>query len=57
MTTVSTDDAGFYGYVFKHTGKKATYTVELYDPLYAYVTEDSKLIKPNGYAYIEFTVP
>jgi len=50
--TVYTDDDGFYSFYWKHTGKAATYTVEL--PVY--VLSQPVLVKSGTIVYVNFQV-
>jgi hypothetical protein len=53
LATLYTDADGYYMYAYKHTAKSATYTVKL--PGYA--KSVSILVKPNGFAAVDFEIP
>jgi hypothetical protein len=48
-----TDEDGVYLFVYKHTGKAATYTIRL--P--AYDIQQTAVVKANGWAIVNFTIP
>ena len=52
VETGATDEDGYYGMLYKHTGKKAPYTVYLPDFSYGHEV----MLKANGYAEVNFTM-
>jgi hypothetical protein len=55
LATVYTDADGFYFYAYKHKAKSATYTIWL--PGYPSVPFQPVIVKANGFAVVNFTVP
>ena len=52
LATVYTDEDGFYSYHYKHTGKAATFTIELPD----YGTQQSVTLKANSFVVVNFQI-
>ena len=50
---VRTDEDGIYLFVYKHTGRAATYTIRL--P--AYGIQKTVTVRANGWGIVNFTVP
>lgn len=53
LTTLYTDEDGYYMFLYKHTAKAATYTIKL--PNYGRTV--SVLVKSNGFAAVDFDLP
>jgi hypothetical protein len=53
LSTATTDEDGWYMFVYKHTGKPARYTVELQ----GYTLSQSGTLKANKFAEVNFVVP
>ena len=53
LATVYTDEDGWYMYNYKHTGKAATYTIELPD----YSLQQSVTLKANSFVVVNFQIP
>jgi len=56
LTTVTTDADGFYFYAYQHKAKSATYKVRLL-AYFPSTPEVSVIVKSNGFAVVNFTVP
>jgi len=57
ITTVLTDQDGWYVLQYKHTGKASLYTVTLPDLLPAYDLTQTVTLKSNGYVNVDFDLP
>lgn len=56
--TAVTDEDGFYGYIYKHTGKPTDYTVQLWNKMNDILLKTKTVkLKANGYGWVSFTLP
>ncbi|MFX0167670.1 MAG: hypothetical protein ACFE9V_20300 [Candidatus Hodarchaeota archaeon] len=52
LTTVFTDEDGFYFFYYKHKGKGATFTIRLPD----YLIEQEVYVKANRFVEVNFQI-